>query len=216
MFLPAVILALSSASAPSELGTVSSNDDTDALLESARVPARPVSNFERRFALELRLGVAAPTGGIGGAAEFAFVPRAGFGCGVGTNGVGPEYACWLRARPIIVRNRALTVSSGLSTAPFVQNEGTAGGALGWGTAASAGIGHSAPPPERVWSHAYWLNTDVGYESRRNSFLFRAFGGIAALLNPNDGVLQPSGEDATPPNDPVKVLVYVGLGVGLCE
>ena len=210
MFLPVAILALTGASTSTDIRTVSSNDHTEEILESAR----PASNFDRRFTLELRLGVAAPTGGLGGAVEFAFVPRVGLGCGVGTNGVGPEYACWLRARPIIVRNRALTLWSGLSTAPFVQNDATAGGAFGWGTAAVAQMGHRPPPPERAWAHAYWLNTDVGYESRRNSFLFRVFVGLAALSNPNDNVIQASGaDDAAPADKPVHVLIHAGLGVG---
>ena len=210
MLLPAAILALSSASPLSDVRTLSSNDDTEEIRESAR----PASNFDRRFTLELRLGVAAPTGGLGGAMEFGLVPRVGLGCGVGTNGVGPEYACWLRARPIIVRNRALTLSSGLSMAPFVQNYATVGGAFGWGTAAIAQMGERPPPPERAWAHAYWLNTDVGYESRHNSFLFRVFGGLAALLNPNDSVIQSSDSvDAPPADKPVHVLIYAGLGLG---
>lgn len=210
MLVPAAFLALSSASTPSDIGTLSSNDYTDEISESAR----PASNFDRRFTLELRLGVAAPTGGLGGAVEFSLVPRMGLGCGAGTNGVGPEYACWLRARPIIVRNRALTLSSGLSMAPFVQNYATVGGAFGWGTAAIAQMGEHPPPPDRVWAHAYWLNTDVGHESRRNSFLFRVFGGLAALLNPNDSVIQASDSDDAPPADkPVHVLIYVGIGLG---
>ena len=210
MLLPAAILALSSASASPDLRTLSSNDYTEEIREAPR----PASNFDRRITLELRLGVAAPTGGLGGAVEFALVPRVGLGCGVGTNGVGPEYACWLRARPIIVRNRALTLSSGLSTAPFVQDYATVGGAFGWATAAIDQMGESPPPPARVWAHAYWLNTDVGYESRRNSFLFRVFGGLAALLNPNDSMIQASASDDAPPADkPVHVLIYAGLGLG---
>ncbi|HEX2671570.1 MAG TPA: hypothetical protein VHM25_11895 [Polyangiaceae bacterium] len=210
MLLPAAILALSSASTSSDIRTLSSNDYTEEVHESPR----PQSHFDRRFTLELRLGVAAPTGGLGGALEFALVPRVGVGCGVGTNGVGPEYACWLRARPIIVHNRALTLSSGLSTAPFVQSYATVGGAFGWATAAMAQMGEHPPPPDRAWAHADWLNSDVGYESRRNSFLFRVFGGLAALLNPNDSVIQSTDSDDAPAADkPVHVLIYAGIGLG---
>src|SRR6478736_5288192 len=135
MLLPAAILALSHASVPPEVRTLSSNDDTGEVAESVRVPARARSAFDRRWTLELRLGVATPTGAFGVGGEFAFVPRLGVGCGVGTNAYGPEYGCWLRARPILGRSRALSLSTGLSTAPFRQTDASAGGVFGWGTGA---------------------------------------------------------------------------------
>jgi len=217
MLLPAVILALSHANLPTETRTVSSNDDTDELAESVRVPRRPVSEFDRRFTLELRLGVATPTGALGVGGEFAFVPRLGIGCGVGTNAYGAEYGCWLRARPILGQSRALSLSTGLSTAPFRQNDASAGGVFGWGTGAMSSMRESPDPPERVWAHAYWLNTDVGYENRREAFLFRVFGGVAALLNPNDGVVEAATQPDTPRAEaPVSALIYAGVGVGFSE
>ncbi|HYQ02845.1 MAG TPA: hypothetical protein VER96_29440 [Polyangiaceae bacterium] len=217
MLLPAVILALSQASVSPEVRTLSSNDNTDELAESVRVPRPPVSEFERRFTLELRLGVATPTGALGVGGEFAFVPRLGVGCGVGTNAYGPEYGCWLRARPILGRSRALSLSTGLSTAPFRQTDASAGGVFGWGTGAMSSTRESPDPPDRVWAHAYWLNTDVGYESRRESLLFRVFGGVAALLNPNDGVVEPATQPDTPRAEaPVSALIYAGIGLGFYE
>jgi len=214
MLLPALILALSGSSLATNVHTLSSNDDTAEPVESAPAWATPPSEFERRFSLELRLGVATPIGAIGIASEFAFVPQLGLGCGVGSNGYGPEYACWLRARPLFGKTRALTLSTGLSSAPFRQNDASAGGAFGWATGAMSSMGHSTSPPERTWEHAYWLNTDVGFESRRNYFLFRAFGGLAALLNPNDGVIEEGSlSGASPADKPLSVLIYAGLGVG---
>jgi len=64
---------------------------------------------------------------------------------------------------------------------------------------------------------YWLNTDLGYESRRDAFLFRVFGGAAVLLNPNAGVVQASDSaDAEPPVAPLSVLLYAGVGIGFTD
>ena len=216
MLMPALILALSGLNLPAEIGTVSPRDHTEELLTEFELPKPPESDFERRFTLELRLGIAAPTGAIGVAAEFAFVPRLGLGCGVGSNVYGAEYACWLRWRPLLRRHQALTVSSGVSTAPFVQNDLTSGGLFGFFTDAMGSLREDSPPPEREWAHADWLNTDLGCEVRQGKFVFRAFGGVAVLLNPSGGVLQPSLADAAPFEGPLSALIYAGLGVGFAE
>ncbi len=216
MLVPALVLAFSGLSLPARLGTVSSDDHTEEALLAYRPPSQR-SEFERRFSLEARFGIGTPTGGFGVAAEFAFVPELGLGCGVGSNAYGPEYACWLRARPIMGWSRAMTVSSGVSSAPFTQNDFTAGGVFGWGTAALAAGEEGPGPPDRVWAHAYWLNSDLGYESRSGAFLFRVFGGAAVLLNPSDGVVQPdSSPDADRPDAPLSVLLYAGVGMGFAE
>ena len=116
--LPAALLwAFSGYGLPARLRTLSAEDHTDDAVASLGTPP-PKSDFDRRFSLEARFGIAAPTGALGMAAEFAFVPRLGLGCGIGTNILGAEYACWLRVRPILGRSRALTVASGVSSAPF--------------------------------------------------------------------------------------------------
>ena len=204
MLAPALILAFSSLRLPADIFTVSSDEHN-----AAPAPPRPprTDEFDRWFTLEARLGVSAPTGVVGIAAELSFVPQFGVGCGVGSNLVGPEYACWLRTRGIFgrYRNRAFTVSSGLSTAPFKQTEGP------------HFFDDDGPAPfERDYTHAYWVNTDVGYESRSYGFVFRVFGGVAGLLNPDDGVLQPSPNDFSrvAPAGPVDVMAYAGLGLGI--
>lgn len=212
----ALILAFSGLSLPPQLRTLSAEDHTDDAVASLSAPPQK-SDFERRFSLEARFGVAAPTGALGVAAEFAFVPRLGIGCGIGTNILGAEYACWLRVRPILGRRRALTLASGVSSAPFTQNEAWAGGVFGPFTGAVAQGREGPGPLDRDFERAYWLNTDLGYESRRGAFLFRVFGGAAALLNPSDGVVQASSSPDAEPADPVlHVLVYAGLGVGFAE
>ena len=216
MLASALILAFSGLGLPAQLGTVSSDDHTMEELLAYRPPSQR-SPFERRFSLEARFGIGTPTGGFGVAAEVAFVPELGVGCGVGSNIYGAEYACWLRARPILGWDRAMTVSSGVSTAPFTQNDLTGGGVFGWGTAAMAAGRESDGPPDRDWAHAYWLNSDLGYESRKGAFVFRVFGGAAVLLNPSDGVVQPnSSVDADPPVAPLRVLLYAGVGMGFSE
>ena len=215
MFAAALVLALSGFSLPARLGTVSSDDYTEEQL-LAYHPPPPKDEFERRFSLEARFGLATPTGAVGVAGEFSFIPELGLGCGVGNNVYGAEYACWLRARPVRNEGRAFTVSSGVSSAPFTQNDASAGGVFGFFTGALASGREGPGPPDRNWKHAYWLNTDLGYESRKSAFLFRVFGGAAVLLNPSDGVLEASSADSDPPEGALSVLLYAGVGMGFTE
>jgi hypothetical protein len=216
MLSAAMILAFSGLSLPAQLGTLSAEDHTEEQLLGYRPPpAEP--EFERHFSLEARFGLATPTGALGVAGEFSIIPQVGLGCGVGLNLDGTEYGCWLRARPVLNKHRAFTVSSGVSVAPFTQNDLSAGGVFGFFTSALASGREGPGPPDRVWKEAYWLNTDVGYESRRGAFLFRVFGGAAVLLNPSGGVAQASDSaDADPPVGPLSVLLYAGVGMGLTE
>ncbi|MEP7052642.1 MAG: hypothetical protein ABJB12_19900 [Pseudomonadota bacterium] len=216
MLAPTLILAFSGLGLPAELGTVSSDNHTEEPATMFR-RAAPRPEFDRQFTLEARLGVATPTGLAGVAAEFSFIPQFGVGCGVGSNVYDAEYACWLRARPVIGVHRALTLSSGFSTAAFTQTEATQAGVLGIFTAAFASMREGPGPDERSYARAYWLNTDLGYETRRAAFVFRVFGGIAALMNPSDGVVQQrSSPDALPANAPLSAMAYAGVGLGLAE
>jgi hypothetical protein len=216
MLAPALILALSSLHLPARLGTVSSDDHTDEPATMFRAKPRK-GEFERMFSLEARFGIATPTGLVGVAAELDFIPQLGLGCGVGANVVGAEYACWLRARPLIDRHRALTLSSGFSSAPFTQNETTQAGVFGIFTGAFSSMREGPGPNDRVFAQAYWLNTDLGYESRRDAFLFRVFGGVAALMNPSDGVEQySSSPDVVRADPPMSAMAYVGVGLGFTE
>jgi len=216
MLAPALILAFSGLSLPAQLGTVSSEDHTDEPATMFRAEP-PRSEFDRWFSLEARFGVAAPTGLVGIAAELSFIPQLGLGCGLGGNVVGAEYACWLCVRPIIGRHRALTLSSGFSTAPFTQNEATQAGVFGIFTGAFSSMREGPGPNERVFEQAYWLNTDLGYESRHDAFQFRVFGGVAALMNPSDGVEQySSSPDAVRADPPMSAMAYVGVGLGFTE
>jgi len=56
--------------------------------------------------------------------------------------------------------------------------------------------------------AAWWNSDVGYEYRRQAYLFRAFVGAAVLLNPHDAIAM-----SAAPLDPFAVTMYVGIGFG---
>jgi hypothetical protein len=61
-----------------------------------------------------------------------------------------------------------------------------------------------------YRHAVWLNTDIGYERRRDALVFRFFVGVAALLNPSSGVhlYQPPNSQPRP-----GAILYAGFGVG---
>jgi hypothetical protein len=215
--LPAALsLAFTGLSLPAQLATVSSEDHTEEQLLAYRPPP-PEDEFERHFSLEARFGLATPTGALGVAGEFSIIPQLGLGCGVGLNLDGTEYGCWLRTRPVLNEHRAFTVSSGVSFAPFTQNDLSAGGVFGFFTSALASGREGPGPPDRAWKEAYWLNTDLGYESRRGAFLFRIFGGAAVLLNPSAGVVQASDSaDAEPPVGPLSVLLYAGVGIGFTK
>jgi hypothetical protein len=216
MLAPALLLAFSNLSLPAQLGILSAEDHTEEQLLAYRPPP-PEAEFERHFSLEARFGLATPTGALGAAGEFSIVTQLGLGCGVGLNLDGTEYGCWLRARPLLNDHRAFTVSSGVSFAPFTQNDLSAGGVFGFFTSALASGREGPGPPDRAWKEAYWLNTDLGYESRRGAFLFRVFGGAAVLLDPSAGVVQASDSPhADPPVGPLSVLLYAGVGMGLTD
>jgi len=210
MLAPLLILASTGLTLPSTAYTVSSSSNTEL------GPAALAEDFSKHpFSLELRLGVATPTGGIGLAAEYSLLPEFALGCGIGTNGLSAEPACWLRARALVERRFALTLSSGFSTAEFVQNEVTQDGVFAIGTAALHQMGEGPGPDSRNFSRADWLNSDIGFEVRNDAVVFRGFAGAAALLNPNDGVVEKTGHSDEVPADPVlQALVYLGFGIGV--
>jgi hypothetical protein len=153
MLTPALILALSNLGLPAQLATVSLEDHTEEQLLAYRPPAAE-AEFERHFSLEARFGLATPTGALGVAGEFSIIAQLGLGCGVGLNLDGTEYGCWLRARPVLNEHRAFTVSSGVSFAPFTQNDLSAGGVFGFFTSALASGREGPGPPDRAWKEAY--------------------------------------------------------------
>jgi hypothetical protein len=66
---------------------------------------------------------------------------------------------------------------------------------------------------RDYARAYWWNTDIGLEQRHKSLVTRVCLGVALLLNPDSGVIDPSSSDARV--EPISYTVfYVGLGVGI--
>lgn len=186
-------------------------------VESPRVPPRHLGPFdERPLSFELRLGIATPTGAIGVAAEYSIVPSLSLGAGIGNNIWGAEPAVWLRARSIggRQRDRAFTGSVGFSTAHFEQSEATEYGFFGLWTGPLSSLGHNEPPNTRVYERAYWVNADVGLESRTNALLIRYFVGLAGLMNPSDGVEhRSSAMYEVRAGSPVTVMLYMGIGLG---
>lgn len=186
-------------------------------IEPPRVPAPQLGPFDKRpFSLELRLGIATPTGAIGVAAEYSMIPAFSLGAGIGNNFWGAEPAVWLRGRLIGGRQRdhALTGSVGISTAHFEQNQATEYGFFGLWTGPMSANGHNESPNSRVYERAYWVNADVGLESRTNALLIRYFVGLAGLVNPADGVEHRSSSMyEVRAGSPVTAMLYMGMGLG---
>jgi hypothetical protein len=190
--------------------TVLPAEDT---FEQLAEPPPPENLFETHpLSFELRFGVAAPTGALGVALEYSPIEEVGLGCGIGSNVLGWEPACWLRGRAPLARNRALTLSSGLSMSTYDQSYTTNEGLFDLFGGALAGMGE-APTRDLEFRRAYWSNTDLGYEARHKSFVFRAFIGAAILLNPSSGVAAVYPSDDKPAETPIAVLAYGGIGVG---
>ncbi len=188
-------------------------DSPNPIQAPAAPPAALRSPFETRpLSLELRFGIATPTGALGVALEYSFLKELALGCGLGSNVLGWEPACWLRGRMVTQPNHAITLSSGFSTSNYSQNEGTNAGAFDLLIGPLSMMGESRTS-ELDFEHAYWWNTDMGYESRYEAFVFRAFVGIAALLNPSSGVPSIYASNDKPAQTPIHVLAYAGVGFG---
>src|SRR4051812_29836439 len=99
---------------------------------SERAEPGPVNEFAAHpVTIEWRLGVGTPTGVIGGALSYSPIPALGLDCGAGSNTHGLQLACGLRARLVLdarqqlgnvaEMQRALTLTSGFSTGPYVDS-----------------------------------------------------------------------------------------------
>lgn len=207
---PLLVLTLSGvALATPPLTLLPSNNSFEGIVE----PLPPKNIFDARpLSLELRLGIATPTGALGIALEYSFIKEFGLGCGIGSNVLGWEPACWLRGRVVATPDRALTLSTGLSESTYAQAETTRAGLFSLFNGAFAGMGESQTRALE-FNPAYWSNTDFGYESRHNSFVFRAFLGAAVLLNPSSGVSPVYPSANKPAETPIALMAYGGVGFG---
>jgi hypothetical protein len=162
--------------------------------------------------IEWRLGGGTPTGVFGGAVSYSPVPALGLDCGAGSNTHGLQLACGLRARLVLDgrqelgnvagMQRALTLTSGFSTGPYVDSH------IFEKITSADGPG----PASRSYQRAYWWNTDIGAEGRYETLVLRLFVGAALLLNQGAGTDIVTGSQRI--ERPTTSLVYVGIGVGL--
>jgi hypothetical protein len=144
---------------------------------------------DRPFGMELRLGVATPTGAVGLGVDYSPIGPLSLECGVGTNFIGPEAGCGARARAVFASGRrAMYLGVGVSGGPHSQTVGSRYGAFSIFVGPMTSMGHSTYTSHH-FDMAYWTNVELGYETRRRSgSTFRAYGGAAFLMNPDDAVM----------------------------
>lgn len=168
-------------------------------------PAAQTPFEARRLSLEVRLGLATPTGWYGAAVEYSLLPEFALGCGAGNSSLSLEPGCWARARLLIDANKAYTLASGFSTASYNGN----GGSVEDLFSPFVGQIHESQAMNFHVAHALWWNTDVGYEYRRRAYVFRAFVGAAVFVNRNDAVSNSPNLTASP----LFATMYLGFGFG---
>jgi|GEM_PF-2026690 len=156
----------------------------------AQQPAPPPDPWTARpLSIELHLGVATPTGGVGLMADYSFAPWLSLGCGVGTNIVGPAGACMARARAVAARDDgAFYFGVGVSGGRHLQSETIRLGAASIFLGALQSMAHRTPRSDLTWEFAKWINFEIGREVRTDGgAVYRMYLGGAALLNPSAGV-----------------------------
>ena len=130
--------------------------------------------------------------------------------------MGAVFDSGARLRLVLGRKRdgGLYIGSSLSLGPHAQNETTRLGAFGLLVGPMRSMGHSSYSASYSWETAYFFNVEMGYESRTESgATFRAFVGVASLLNVEDGVANDPPEDDDIVLEPVESLLYAGFAWG---
>ncbi|HEY5377391.1 MAG TPA: hypothetical protein VIK01_27110 [Polyangiaceae bacterium] len=170
----------------------------------------PVTNAfaARPLSFELRLGIATPTGALGVAVEYSLLAPLAVGCGVGSNALGWEPACWLRGRWVTEPSEAYTLSTGLGTSRYDSGETKLEDLL----YPFIGEVHASGSSNFKFQHAAWWSSDIGYEYRQQADVFRAFIGVAVLLNPGEASTF-SATATQAAASPLDATGYVGFGFG---
>jgi hypothetical protein len=175
---------------------------------------RPTTWRTQPLAIELPLGLGAPTGFIGVAIDYAPVPVLALNAGVGFGGSGLQYAFAARARIFRFEDRkrrnhlALYLGAGVSSGVFDSAH------VQWNIPVDGSQSFTEDPVAHVhFDHAVWGNLEAGIEIRLGSHLqLRPFLGAAALLDPNDGVAV-AGERGEAPDPVERWSPYIGLALG---
>jgi hypothetical protein len=166
-----------------------------------------------RFAIVGQFGIATPLGGLGVAGDISPIPYLSFELGAGSNFLGPQFAALTRLRlPLGSTERSLFFGFGYSQGRHKQDESNRDGAGSLITGALAGMGHSTPRGH-TWDTARWFNLELGGDEITFYHLdTRAFVGVALLLNPGDGSVDP----ATDTSQVLSIntqMVYFGIAFG---
>jgi hypothetical protein len=148
-------------------------EDSKRAAKAPREPAVvPFSFEERPFALAAVVGLATFVGEFGFVADVTPSRWVSFGAGAGTNLEGPQYAAYLRARPLHwTGGRALAVATtfSLSTGPYQE--------FYWSSAGEYGVVDT-----RGADRALWGQFDLSFELRaRSGFMLLAGFGLAHRL-----------------------------------
>lgn len=183
---------------------------------SAAAPPNPAGEqnawSEHPFAFEFHAGIATPVGSAGLMASYAIVPTWTIACGAGTNFVGLEVACLLRARTILSSTRAIYLAAGVSGGPHVQSDTSRSGALSLITGVFSQMREDRPPAPLHWDIARWVNVEFGYESRK-AIVFSPYAGLAILTNPRGFWISPE-STYSPPLEPVQFMLYAGVALAV--
>jgi hypothetical protein len=168
--------------------------------EAEATPETPDPWLTSPFGVEAQFGLWAPLGLAGIALDYSPAPVVSFNLGAGLSPFGAQFAVATRFRVLRFGHRAHFapfVGGGISLGPDSQGS--------WGLVDGSGF-----TTTYKWSTAYWANFETGMEMRFGQHTeLRPFVGLAALLNPGDGVAV-----STPAAEPVdNWTLYCGIAVG---
>jgi hypothetical protein len=171
--------------------------------EAEATPVTPDPWVTSPFTFEAQLGLWAPLGLAGVAIDYAPAPVISFNLGAGLSPFGPQLGLSTRFRVFRFGHRARFapfVGGGISLGP--HEDGSYGFIDGGGYQANY-----------KWNTAYWANFETGMEMRFGQHVeLRPFIGLAALLNPSDGVATSTGISMA--NEPIQQwTAYFGIAVG---
>lgn len=151
---------------------------------------------ERRWGVELQLGLGTPTGLLGAVVDATPLPWWTISAGIGEGGGGPQFALGTRFR--VPGQTTFYAGLGMSAGRFCvpgNHEHLPG---------------DCDADATLWNPALWVNGEIGLESVGDGgFVFRAFLGAQKLLNESAGVRR---SGIVPPEE-AGILPSIGLAFG---
>jgi hypothetical protein len=160
------------------------------------------------LALMVHAGIATPYGGIGAALGASLASAFAIEAGVGTNGLGPEYAGMGRFRLGIEPKAMVVFGAGIGTAEYEsQRENGIFRPL-------SAMGHTANASKH-WDRAWFLNLELGLETHAagSPFVARPYVGYAFILNSADHECIRYPDDEPCESTPDGGVAYIGIALG---